>query len=536
MDYADLGKTPISDESPCGADARYEPEFEEMQSEIDKLSSPTASGQVDWDKVKKNSIVILKDKSKDLTAACYLAVSLVVKNKLEGFDQGLIILKDLIETHWEKMFPKKKRMRGRVGAVQWWLDKTELELQKINPEPLPAEMVARFKDNLGSIDGFLAQNMPDAPMMRALQRIVDHYPVQKDEAPPPEKPEDTPAAEPKPAEAAPPVQTPADKPAASAPPSAQPAATDEALSGAIGNDAEARRGADAALQRLRQVSTYLILKDAKNPIAYRYRRIAAWAKVAALPMNTDGNTQLVPPAPQVVDALNTLRDDGNLEAFVQNAEQKQSQLIFWLDLNRMVVDALKQLGAPYNKAIDAVCQETALFLQRLPNIETLNFSDGTPFADAQTKKWLKQINSGGSSGQAAASDASGGVDEDRVNTVMQQARGMARKKQVADAVSLLQQEMQHSAGYCQKMRWRLAIAQLLIESKKAQLALPHLDQIVSDIDRFQLDLWDPELAVEGLSTAWQGYSTQATNEHKTMATELLHRLAKLDPAAAVRLG
>lgn len=545
MDYTTLGKAPISDDAPCGADARYEPEFEEMQIEIDKLSSPTASGQVDWAKIRKNAEIVLQDKSKDLTAACYLAVALVIADKIDGLDNGLIVLKDLVETHWDNLFPKKKRMRGRVGAVQWWLDKTEAQLQTINPQPLPADLVARLKGNLSGLDGYLAENMPDAPLLRPLQRIIDSYPIEKaaEEQAPPEKAEEAGAVE-APAES-PPAQATAQKPAEASAPKPQAATasapvpsaiSDDALSGAIGNDQDARRGADAAFQRLRQVSTYLIQKDLKNPLAYRYRRMAAWAKVAALPANTDGATQLVPPAPQVVDALNALRDEGNLEAFVQNAEQKQSQFIFWLDLNYMIVSALRDLGSQYTKAADAVCQETALFVQRLPNIETLLFSDGTPFADAQTKKWLKSLAVASGDGQGAVAETAGGYDDDRFNSLFQQARGMARKKQVADAVALLQQQMQNSPAYSQKVRWRLGIARLLIETKKTLQALPHLDQIVADIDRFELERYDPEIAIEGLSLAWQGYGAQTLNEHKLRAMELLHRLAKVDPAAALRLG
>ena len=43
MDMWSLGISPINADQPTGADARYEPEFDKLQAEIDKLSSPTAS-------------------------------------------------------------------------------------------------------------------------------------------------------------------------------------------------------------------------------------------------------------------------------------------------------------------------------------------------------------------------------------------------------------------------------------------------------------------------------------------------------------
>ena len=55
MDLISLGKEPISEDKPTGEDVRYEPEFEELQGEIDKLSSPSASGTIDWEKIRMSS-------------------------------------------------------------------------------------------------------------------------------------------------------------------------------------------------------------------------------------------------------------------------------------------------------------------------------------------------------------------------------------------------------------------------------------------------------------------------------------------------
>ena len=113
---------------------------------------------------------------------------------------------------------------------------------------------------------------------------------------------------------------------------------------------------------------------------------------------------------------------------------------------------------------------------------------------------------------------------------------MARKKRLVDAVNLLQQEMQSCAGRSLQMRWRLAIAQLLVGVKKTALALPHLEQILADIDQFNLEAWDPDLALEGLTAAWKGFDSQTLKEHKARAAELLNRIAKIDPAQALQLN
>lgn len=531
MDYTTLGKEPIPGDNPAGSDVRYEPEFEALQAEIDKIASPTATGGVDWSKVVEVAGDILATKSKDLTVASYLAVGLVRTRKIEGFDQGLQVLKDMVESHWDKLFPAKKRMRGRAGAFTWWLEKTAEVLEKYTPDnPLPAEQAQRIQENLKAVDGLLMDKMPDPPMLRPVMRQVERYPVQ---APEPETPEE-PAA-PQEVETA----APAPKPVAPAPPAAPKAPRPEPAAEVPETpetEQDARKSVDAALTRISQASRFLLKNDLKNPLAYRYRRMASWSKVTALPPNTDGATQIPPPPPQVMGALNELIDAGNWPALIQNVEQKLSQFIFWFDLSYLVAEGLKSLGAGHEKALTAVCQETAYLVQRLPGVEALGFSDGTPFADSDTRKWLQRIRFGeGGAGATGTGTADDGGDS-LLSDSIAKARTMARKKQLVAAIDLLQQEMGKSSSRCFKMRWRLAIAEVLLSVKKSQLALPHLEQILADIDEFNLEIWDPSLAMEGLSTAWKGFNALSADEHKAQATALLHRLAKIDPAEALRLS
>lgn len=545
MELNTLGNTPISDDQPTGSDMRYEPEFEKLQAEIDKLSSPSADSKVDWGSVEKEAARILGERSKDLTVACYLSVALVCNRKIEGLDLGLGILKDLLETYWDKLYPPKKRMRGRMGAINWWLERTEAELQKVKPAPVQVVTLDRLKANLKAIDGVLSEKMPDAPLLRPLGRVIDGFPVEKaEEAPEDEAPGTTESAGPAPGhrdiprdnKGADAAQGPAGRDAGDG--TGTSTQSEENISGAINSAADARKGADAALQRLRQVSLFLMQNDMKNPLAYRYRRIASWGKLTALPPSTDGMTQIQAPAPQVLTSIEAMLAEGNLQALVQNVEQKVSQFIFWFDLNRWVAEALNDMGTGYEKASLAVCQETALLIGRLPGLETLQFADGTPFADPQTLQWLKSLGSsatGGGEKGMGASHPAGSADGD-LDKKVQQARALARKKKLIEAVELLQREMQQSVSRRQCMKWRLAIARLLLEMKKAKLSLPHLEQVIEDIDRFGLEIWEPELALEGLTTAWQAFDSQGDNEYKERSAALLGRMAKVDPVAALRVA
>lgn len=535
MKYAELGKSPIEGDKPAGIDVRYEPEFEALQNEIDKLGSPTASGQVDWDRIVATAAKIIETRSKDLTVASYLAVGLVRTAGAVGLDQGVQVLKDLVETFWDQLYPAKKRMRGRLGALTWWLEKTETELQKLDiKKPLPADQVQRMLDNLKAIDAVLLEKMPEPPVLRPVQRMVERFEVEQ--AAPPE-------AAPKPALQEPAASATADRPEykaepgpAQAPPAAsRPAPAVVETPESITNAREAGRAVDAALQKIRQASAVMLTADLKKPLAYRLRRMAAWAKVDILPPSSDGATQIPPPPAQVLDTFSQLQEAGNTRAFIETAEQKLSQFIFWFDLNRMTAEGLNDLGADHGRAHDEVCRETAAFLQRLPGIEALCFSDGMPFADPQTRDWLKGLGRSGGVRAAASVDTTANGDGP-IRAKLLEAKAMARKKQLAEGVKLLQHHMRRCDSRSVRLRWRLAIIQVLLSVKKTKAALPHTQQVLQEIDAFRLETWDPDLALEALSIVWQTLDAQNADEHKIQAAQLVQRIAGIDPVTALSLN
>jgi type VI secretion system protein VasJ len=197
---------------------------------------------------------------------------------------------------------------------------------------------------------------------------------------------------------------------------------------------------------------------------------------------------------------------------------------------------MQQLGPDYQPALRVVSQETAYFLGRLPGVEKLAFSDETPFADAQTLNWLATIAAGASHSGFSGDNASTESDRRSLNAVTQEALALARKKKVAEAVDLLFHKLSGAPSRCEQTRCRLAIAQVLMAAKKGAAALPHLEQIITDIDTFKLEQWDPQLALEGLTLAWKGFSSEGNKVNQDLAQDLLSRIARLNPVDALRLG
>ena len=517
MALLDLGKQPISEQDPAGGDVRFEPDGEALSREIEKLSSPTASGGVDWKKVVDLSTKILSEQSKDLLVACYLSMGLFHTEQAAGLAQGIHVVRDLLENFWETLHPPQKRMRGRRNALEWWQEKTLEALQSIGPQGTSQEAISALGEDLDGIDRFLAENMEDAP---GLRRLIDIAAALKTAA--------AEATEEKP-------ETDSQKALEPEPPAAGPASTESPAG--IQTEAEIQQALRGGLGKLREVAAFYMGQNLFHPLVYRLNRIAAWTPVEGLPPSTDGKTRIPPPPQQIVTAIETLYQGGDWQGLLKTAESRVGEFLFWLDLSRFAAESMDHLG--HENLRDLIAGEASLFVSRLKGLEALCFSDGKPFADTETKAWLKRFTSSGGTQEALAFSAVSGASTDEVQAKIAEeytkARGLVKKKKIGDAVSLLHRQLCDGSSGKEKLLWRIALSQLLVSAKEERTAVPHLMDVLQDVDRYHLEQWEPDLALQAMMGIYTGFRSQKGEEFKPKAAEILDRIAGLNPAQALQL-
>jgi type VI secretion system protein VasJ len=519
MDLAELGKKPIRPDQPAGDDARYDPLYEELQAEVDKFSSPSASGALDWEKVVRLSSGILSEKSKDLLVASYLAVALIQTKKFEGVEIGSRIYRDLVEGHWDTLFPTKTRMRGRVAAIEWWAEKAEGVLEQLPKGPFAEARIAALNEDLRKVDQLLSEYLEDGPSIRPLLDFVGTL----EAIPPPPEPK---APEPPPAlaDSTPPEGTLGTLRAEPSAPHVEEGPVEissmETAFSVLGN----------ALGDVARVAGYLREENLSNPAGYRLSRVAAWSGVDSLPPSEGGRTIL--PAPYNILNLRSLAAGGNEEAVVRAAEENLPECIVWLDLNFWEAEALARLGEEYQGAAEAVRGETSLLLRRLPGLEDLKFSDGTPFAADDTREWLKGL----SAGAGGSAEGSVGVSADPAAKGVSQARELISEGRTTEAVRRMQQGLRGATSRKDAFCWRVALCRLLLETPEARFAVPHIEEILREIDLFHLEEFDPELALKGLKVAWEGFRVNADLVPEEKVLEIGGRIARVDVSAAISLG
>src|SRR5262245_6971736 len=152
---------PFAAPTPCGRDVGYDGEFLRLKEEIDRLNavdlrvdqqqataltqqlkeahgqqrrpngngaSAQASG-FDADLVVSLAHAILRDHSKDLRVAAYLALGLARRDGVHGIAEGSGVIEIVVRLFWEGAFPPAARMAGRLNAIDagigWLSDSLE---------------------------------------------------------------------------------------------------------------------------------------------------------------------------------------------------------------------------------------------------------------------------------------------------------------------------------------------------------------------------------------------------------------------------
>ena len=519
MEPLELGKRPISLAQPVGMDVKFEPEFESLQQEIDKLTIPSlASRGIDWVQVSELAQRILDTKSKNLLVGCYLSVGWAEVRGPEGLADSLVVLKDLVEVFWDTMYPPKVRIRARTNALEWWIRRVEIFIQQRLDKPLPEELKRRLVAGLTELNQALQARCEEAPMLAGLIQQGEAWPSQAKPGAP------TPAAPGPPSPGpAPPGSTPRPAPA-SAPPRAE----------GFDSPQKATNHLEQCLLEVLKVADYLLQQDPTSPLPYRLNRLTAWSTLDTLPVASGQQTLIPPPEPSVRSSLEGMLGSRHFEQLLLHAESRVREFLFWLDLSHFTFQALDLLGGSYRLAKETVARETALLVQRLPGIELLGYADGTPFADDRTRAWLKRhAPRPGEEAEAPVQAAGSGHPLDaEIAEQWKAAQSLLKSDQPMQAVELLQGRMEASGSEKARFLWRIALIGLFNAMGQTVLARSHLDMLVEQIERFQLGIWEPELAVRALQVAHQILFCDNDAGSKALAEKMLSQVARISPRAA----
>lgn len=549
-------REPISPANPCGDDVTYDETFQRVKAVIDMGSS--AGGRIDHEKLVEGeggSIseqtdganyaamiedcrVILREKSKDLRVAAYLAVGLLEVKGIVGVAEGLRIVETLVDTYWEDLYPSKKRARARKGAFELFIRRYADTLESYKPV---AGDRTSLEGALAAVDKLLSflpgAMQEDAPVLSGLKARLSERLRQLPEAVE-QKPSEPSVFRKAVGDFLDRVVKPAEPRSAPAPDSETPAEMPAA--------AAEIRSPNEALRELLRLSSYLNEQDKTNPTPYRLSRMVRWDGIIQEPAHENGRTRMEGPPAQRKTYLTGLLERGQYALLIDEAESTFQELPFhfWLDLQRLMVTAMEALGEPYAATRKAILIETALLINRVPKLTALTYSDGTAFSDPLTSDWIETDVKGVFAGTDARSSSAGGpVDTDsRLLDLYEEARKQLGTGDLSGSLAKMQDGAGQDTSARDRFMRRLYTALLCMRGGQPVIARPILESLDQEVSRHALEVWDPAVALEVWTSLYRCYEalapTMLGNDQvllRNSATTTFEKICRLDARLALTL-
>lgn len=507
-----IGSEPVNQDNPVGESVSYDAGYEQVENEIGKLQS-LSGGDVNWNLIIKTGADILSGKSKDLSVAGWLCLGLFKESGFEGLAVGLTIYYDVISVYWESLYPAVKRLRRRANTIEWLFENINKTLSGS-----ALRLDDNFKlcnDKIITIIDFADKKLGDSfpfavfnEVKRTLSAKLSEYEAKTSPVSPPDaKRGKVPA------------------------PSAPPLIADGEI-----NDADtAHKALKKALAVIKKSACLLRDEEDTNPLYYRLARISIWSMIAKLPANND----FVTPIPEIQHDLlvkfKEMENNGNWQVLLKIAETQFVNTPFWLDLQRYSSQSLENMGGKYSLVKDVVCEETLYLIHRFPDIVELKFAGGTPFADDETKAWIENL---ARSKMSADSDSDNKVDNTRAQQeeTIKTVRRLVAKNKLKEAADTWHADYILDSSGRSSFTSRLELAGIFVKAKKYHQAIFQLELLDDDVQYYNLEEWDPTLAVEvvrSLIQAIQAGAEAKTTEYIDKLNCLKKRLYKLDLAAAL---
>lgn len=486
---------PLTEASPCGIDYKYEDAFLAIEAEIDKSNSMLEGVSTDWNEVRRASLDLLENSTKDTKVFCWWAYSTWKAESVAGLQTALNLFNTLLTTYEDKLFPKSKKVK--ISSLTWLEELLNEEILdergNLNASVNPEEFISIFKE---LETNFSLTVKDDVAVFRKLRSALEReLKAQEVEAAP--------------------------APTATASTSSS---TSTEL-GEINSDADAAKVLRSLKKNAGLLHTYYRSQDSADIRAVRLVRLLSWLEIDSIPVGEDGKTPLNPPAEMSIDVIENFIAEEKLEEALESLESLLSLSPFWLEGHFMAFNLLTQMG--HEAAALEVKNSLVAFVKADEQILELSFRDTSPFASIKLKQWLSE-----SMGEVSISTASEN-SEDAKDEIIEKAYALAKKKQIKEAMGLLQTEYGLAVSNEDKFHWRLAKAELAAEFGKTDVALALVEDLKRDIDRYNLDAWKPELAARVFSLYLNTFNrTQVDVEHINTAYA---RLCKIDIKQALEI-
>ena len=169
-------------------DPRESESFVEMEKEIEKLSSLSASAIPNWQRIEKLGTDFLSQQSKDFLVASWVAEAWTQRYAMQGVCAGIGLMEGLTTRYWEQAVPPVNRLRGRRNAILWWIERLTNWLEKQTEITIDQELSTTIITRVRNFDSALSDKDSESPSLFKLISLLERIPVEALDIPPVQDP------------------------------------------------------------------------------------------------------------------------------------------------------------------------------------------------------------------------------------------------------------------------------------------------------------------------------------------------------------
>ncbi|PMZ99060.1 MULTISPECIES: type VI secretion system protein TssA [unclassified Pseudomonas] len=365
---------PIDAQAPVGLFDVEDETYQAIDQEMVKLGGLQAS-TIDWAYIEEASRQYLAQQCKHLRIVAHLSAAWLRSGCWERWGFTLALLAGMVERYWEIAHPKPgpKGFLGKRKLVGLVLDRLNEALPRLDRYTFTPAHAAIAQEALQRLQQQQAVAQLDGALLNDVERLLRKQAQQAGGAGEPAAAKSSAAAT-RSAPLAEVIATPMPRVS-------------------LGNERESRRAVLAMAEMINQQDPY-------DPTGYQLRRFGLWAHIPAAPQVKQGNrTELMAvPLDIASDYEEAIAGTAIDAALLQRIEKSVTACPFWVRGSFLAASAATRLAM--GEVAEAIRAATARFVQRMPALQQLCFSDGRSFVDEQSMAWLR-----GAAGQTQAESA-----------------------------------------------------------------------------------------------------------------------------------
>lgn len=591
---------PIAGDNPGGKNLRYDPVYDKIKEARREEDESIPLG--DWEtevkaadpvQVTKLATEALAKKSKDLQIAAWLAEACLRREGLPGMVEGLNLLKALLESFWDNLYPEIEDddLELRAAPLDWvgsyfasLIYKLPLsregydfykykESRTVPTEEQAGESEAKMatrREALG--DGKLAPEVFDEDLkvtpkqfykdlaagfdavLEALQALNEVSDAKFGNAAPSygklrsaleevqhlnkgflkkkleQEPEEGGEEE---------------------------AATEEAAAETVeeaGEEAAAprRKGKaisvepadkDDAINRVVIAANFWRAQEPQNPAPYMMLRGMRWGELRASGSEPD-QMLFEPPPTELRQAMKKGSLEGNWSEVLEAGEKAAGLPCgrAWLDLHRYTVRACENLGSEYAPIAAAVVSGLRGLLADYPQLPTMTLMDDTPVANAETQAWVADLIK--PPAETVSADPLAGLQVEETETqvaegehappdVYDLAQQLVQEGKAEAAIEMLANAVAQERSGRVRFHRMIQLAGLCMATDHERIAYPILMELSEEIERRKLEEWEPRNVVAQPLALLYRCMNRLGDPDEDAKKKIYEHICRLDPVQAL---